>query len=626
MATYFTYQALESQRASGYRNTTFALAELVDNSFDAGASTCKVIFIERRTSDGRKRIDEVLIADDGDGMNTGDLADCLKFGGGTNFDLDQTVTKGKIGKFGFGLPNASLSQCPSVFVYSWTDQEAVRSSRLVLSELKDADDVDIPPVEECQLPAHYAKLGALLKEKSGTVISWRECDRLSNARAETIIRKSEELLGKLYRYLLSDGKSIELVVFEAEGPGGSRFIKTHEHKCRPNDPLFLMPNTVISSVLFSDASKSTGAEVARDPAQYYKKFVTDENTCEATNIKVGDHCYDWSFFWRGKEYKFQIKTTRAHDDIQKPGIREGGSTSVGAFYKKHERECISFVRANREIAADHFGFYNTSDPRQRWWSVEVSFDPYSDDLLGVHNNKQGIEFVYTDEGDPTQIFDKYTATLQEAREELWSQLTKQITKARQAAWKEILGAEKRFREKNVPADTETEDVLPGSSSTTSRRLIETDGERQARFTEEEREELVERLSERFANIPKEKIENAVKVYDQSLLPGCLLYCPSESDRLWDQTSIGGKFLVVIINTNHRFYEKMILPLMERESELGLATIELFVVSLAVEESERFASDSKSEMMQQYRTYVGMHLNRYLFEIEEMESDEVEEAV
>lgn len=46
--TYFTFQALVSQRASGYRNTTYAIAELIDNAFDAVAQTCRVIFIEKR--------------------------------------------------------------------------------------------------------------------------------------------------------------------------------------------------------------------------------------------------------------------------------------------------------------------------------------------------------------------------------------------------------------------------------------------------------------------------------------------------------------------------------------------------------------------------------------------------
>ena len=613
MSTYFTYQALESQRASGYRNTTYALAELVDNSFDAGATKCKIIFIERRENNNRKRIDEILIADNGSGMSTVDLENSLRFGGGTNFDLDQTVTKGKIGKFGFGLPNASLSQCPNVNVYSWTEQEPVRSSRLVLSELRGTGTVEIPPVETCSLPTYYNKLGARISEKCGTIISWRDCDRLSNTRAETIIRKSEELLGKLYRYLLNAGKTLELMVFEANGPGDAKFLKTHEHICRPNDPLFLLPNTVISSVLFNESKNSTNTDHSKDPAEYYKKFVKDEKNCIATNVEVEDHCYEWSFFWQGREHKFSITTTRAHEDIQKPGIREGGSTPVGAFYKKHERECISFVRAKREIAADHFGFYNTSDPQQRWWSVEVSFDPYSDELLGVHNNKQGIEFTFTNEA--AQLFDKHTATLQEAREELWSQLTKIITKARRAAWKEIKAADKKWRESNVPPDTRPVPVLPGSGSGTNIPWREIDGERSVRFTEEERQAFIVRLSQRFSDVPKDDIENAVNLYDQSGLPGCLLYGPSESDRLWDQTSIG-KYLVVMVNSNHRFYEKVILPLMERDDGAGASAVELFIASLAAQESEIVAARDV-EMMENYRSLVGLRLNRYLSKMEEM---------
>ena len=36
MATFFSYNALVSQRSAGYKNTAYALAEIIDNSFDNG--------------------------------------------------------------------------------------------------------------------------------------------------------------------------------------------------------------------------------------------------------------------------------------------------------------------------------------------------------------------------------------------------------------------------------------------------------------------------------------------------------------------------------------------------------------------------------------------------------------
>ena len=61
--TFFNHRALVSQRSSGYKNTTYAIAELLDNAFDAQASEVKVIFIEKRDESNRKYIDEILICD-----------------------------------------------------------------------------------------------------------------------------------------------------------------------------------------------------------------------------------------------------------------------------------------------------------------------------------------------------------------------------------------------------------------------------------------------------------------------------------------------------------------------------------------------------------------------------------
>lgn len=38
---------------------------------------------------------------------------------------------------------------------------------------------------------------------------------------------------------------------------------------------------------------------------------------------------------------------------------------------------------------------NPSEPRDRWWGVEVDFPPALDDLFGVTNNKQSARY-FTD--------------------------------------------------------------------------------------------------------------------------------------------------------------------------------------------------------------------------------------
>ncbi len=623
MSTYFSFKALESQRSSGYRNTTYALAELIDNAFDANADLCKVIFIEKRGSDNRKYIDEILIADDGDGMGGDILRFCLQFGGTTNEDIDQLVSSQKIGKFGYGLPNASLSQCPNILVSSWLKPNEVFCTKLNLEELKTDRSIEIPPLQPFEFPDYFNKIGAVMNTEHGTIVSWKDCDRLSNSKAETIIAKSEKLVGRLFRYLLKEGKNIEMYQYEYSSSTGD-YVEQNHMTVRKNDPLFLMEDTVIATPLHIEANNSNGAEPKRDPAEYYKEFSISKLKCKPTNKKLDDQSFQYKFEWKGHIYAFDIVTSYANHKIQKPGIREGADTQVGKFYKEKEKECISFVRSNREISAGNFGFYNQADPRQRWWSIEVSFLPDADDLLGVHNNKQGVEFVYTDDSDPTEVFDKHTASLQQAREQLWIELTKQIVRARKAAWKEVLDAHKQWELSVFPEDTDPTGapVLPGGTPTTTRIQVDTDGKRASQFSPEEKDALSKRLHEKYPEITDEDIARTIELYDQSKLRGCVLYSPSDSDKLWNLTNVGN-FLIVLINTNHMFYLNMIDPLKASGRESSLAAIELFISSLAWEEHNHFDSGKNKDIIEEFRSYVGIHLNRYLrdFTYEDDNQDE-----
>ena len=103
MTTYFSSNALLSQRSSGYKGTAYALSELVDNSFDAEAKECRIIVITTTLDNNKDEISEILIADDGKGMSNPQLQNSLQFGGTTNDNIDSMVKTKKIGKFGFWI-------------------------------------------------------------------------------------------------------------------------------------------------------------------------------------------------------------------------------------------------------------------------------------------------------------------------------------------------------------------------------------------------------------------------------------------------------------------------------------------------------------------------------------------
>ena len=64
--------AIKSLRDSGYKNCAAALAELIDNSIEAKAKNINILVFEKSdTQNNRpnKRISEIVIYDDGIGMN-----------------------------------------------------------------------------------------------------------------------------------------------------------------------------------------------------------------------------------------------------------------------------------------------------------------------------------------------------------------------------------------------------------------------------------------------------------------------------------------------------------------------------------------------------------------------------
>ncbi len=99
--------AVKAMRDSGYKNTAYALAELINNSVQANASNVEVICREEyRQVNERKsrRIRAIGILDNGDGMTPETLCLALQFGNGKHM-----ADRKGIGRFGMGLPNSSIS-------------------------------------------------------------------------------------------------------------------------------------------------------------------------------------------------------------------------------------------------------------------------------------------------------------------------------------------------------------------------------------------------------------------------------------------------------------------------------------------------------------------------------------
>ena len=614
MTTFFSYNALVSQRASGFKNTAYALAELIDNSFDANAKKVHVVLLEKNIG-GRRKIEEILVLDDGDGMSEEILQGALQFGNTTNSDIDEVVRTRRKGKFGYGLPNASLSQCQKIGVYSWKNKDAVNYVYLDLEELKQNESIEIPLVVPQEFPAHYEGIFGFLPS-SGTIVSWSHCDRLSHIRGDSIIKNSYDILGRLYRYLLAEGKSVIFSIFEYMPTKHIYVQQIKNVKMRPNDPLFLMQDSTISLALWSE---SVPGGATGKSAEIYERFVSAPDKCSPTSAPLSDYCHSFEFRWKGKVYNFQITTSVVLPDIQMPGQRDGGSTDVGKVYGKKEAiGNISFVRADREIASGHFGgFYNRTVLPQRFWSLEVKFDANADDLLGVHNNKQGIEFTSMNRDQSEDEFDEHTADLLQARNQCWIILTEKIASAVKAAFKLVKKQSTDWTAVNITAGGGQggAPAIPTGTSATGRTIKKVDGTRPTTLPAPQRLELEQRLIEKYPNIPAPDVRAAIDDLDRSLTRACVLYAPSESKQLWSYTKVYD-FVVVLVNTQHEFYSKFLSELRNHGQDGALTAIELLLSSLAIEEETFVANDRDKEAIESFRASVGLKLHRYMTSLPE----------
>lgn len=159
---------IHSMRSFGYRPHT-ALADLVDNSITAGASS---ISIDLSPSHGAQ-LGWVRVVDDGKGMTSDELYEAMRWGGrGPN----QQRKANDLGRFGLGLKTASLSMGKRLTVIS-----AVRGSPVALrwdldvvektgkwTPLEGIDDSDLHLVER--------EITAL--KKQGTIVLVTALDKL----------------------------------------------------------------------------------------------------------------------------------------------------------------------------------------------------------------------------------------------------------------------------------------------------------------------------------------------------------------------------------------------------------------------------------------------------------------
>jgi len=191
-------------RSFGNYDLAAALADLVDNSIKAGAYSLAILF-EPADDDVTVRI-----RDDGAGMSRGELIDAMR-PASSNPEDQRDV--GDLGRFGWGLKSASLSQARVLTVVSWQDS-------LAYAARWNIDDLDDWAMDLFEGNDALSLLASPPVGTSGTEVVWTRCDRLYDSSLtasfderlnEKIAHAKKQLSLVFHRYLAGeDGRRLEI--------------------------------------------------------------------------------------------------------------------------------------------------------------------------------------------------------------------------------------------------------------------------------------------------------------------------------------------------------------------------------------------------------------------------------
>jgi len=536
---------VEALRDSGYKDTDHAIAELIDNSVEAGARLVELIVVEEPPPEdkryARARIKEVAVADDGEGMDATTLRRALRFGDGTRLDR---APRG-MGRFGVGLPNASVSQCRRVDIWTWTNgaDNALRC-HLDLDEIKDGA-TEVPEAVHQPVPDRWRAVAQSAAEPRGTLVVWSNLDKVRWRGAKKTLNRTADLCGRVYRKFLADEVNpIEILLTLTTDNGEGLVENGDSTRCLPNDPLYLM------------TPSSTPAPF--DSVPMFQLY--NERT--------------WRIRVDGEGGDVHIRCSMARPDAINEAKSEitwprsyarAGDSPWGRHAQRNRG--VSIVRANRELEVSQ-AWVNSHEPEERWWSVEVEFDPILDEIFGVVNNKQhahnftgGADFDWNDEAEPNETLGAFRERLRETGDvrhhllEPWDWINDQIAQMRKERQR-IMKGTRPGRVRHPKTGEEAEDVATNVINEQVEQHEKGTSDRAPEATEDDKIAIVaesarrRRLDDATA---RQLAEETVHSGRRVLMKGASL---GHKDAFFDVDS-ANDIIEVWLNDQHPVYEHLI---------------------------------------------------------------------
>lgn len=332
---------VNSLRDMGY-DFSAAVADLVDNSIEAGATLVK-IDVEFDGDNSWLRI-----ADNGKGMTAEQLIEAMRYGSEREYDeLD-------LGKFGLGLKTASLSQCQKLSVASRIKRKesVITAFCWDLAHIEETNRWEIIPLNGGGI---HRRLRLPLRATPGTVVLWERLDRILGykhpygepafRRLSSMCRELEQHLAMVFHRFLS-----------GEVPKKHIKIQVNGNQVRPWDPF------------------------ARQEAKL-KKFPTTRIAME----------------YEGKEGIIKL------EPFVLPHQEE--FSSAGAFRLAsgpanwNQQQGFYIYRSNRLIQSGGWSRLRTADEHTKLARIALSFSPVLDDAFKINVSKMRVQL-------PAQVRDQ----------------------------------------------------------------------------------------------------------------------------------------------------------------------------------------------------------------------------
>ena len=334
-------------RHIGYKSNVEALAELVDNSIQAYAERIDLV-VGYADGCSSAKPEQLAIIDDGHGMSPEMLRFAMMWGG-THRENDRHG----LGRFGYGLPSATVSLGRRFTIYSKLQEGGVYAVSLDLDLLDTGSyndgrsEIAIPPARPAGLPAFVA--AAIKRDhpqgwESGTVVVVEKLDRLDWATATGLRRNLVRQFGVTYHKLLA-----------------ATAVHVDGEQVHPIDPLFLNPKGQFHT-LDDDRAE------ALDPLTL---------TIECEGGVSGDITLRYAW----------LPPTFAATDKSRDAIGMNANTRFPIIKHYHG---IVFSRNGRVVDVQSRTPWTTFINNDRYIRIDVEFTASLDEAFGVTTSKQQV--------------------------------------------------------------------------------------------------------------------------------------------------------------------------------------------------------------------------------------------